>query len=342
MLNKNNGVCNFQLQILIFFSCISLLYFEVCYEVYQVCYDFNADINKKKCIECQDNNYSFINNTTNCVKDSQYNDYYIKKNDDNITVLYPCSELDNRCYECDPELEKIGIPGISGICLSCIPGYEYIEAIHACVEERYYLKIITNDFDNCVRRSENDTFHFQYCYKYKTMIDYYNLLSEDFICPDDAPIFNSYLNSCVEMDCPEEGFKNGKCIIYNQKYKDRKFFISWFNGINGKGVDYLSINSDKSGFLLMELSIISNFIPHHFACESNEYRKIYFFDDEGRGLFDSINNKYEKIITLNKKYFRYLSISTAIKVNNDTEYTFLLNFEYYQGYLELINLRTGE
>ena len=46
------------------------------------------------------------------------------------------------------------------------------------------------------------------------------------------------------MDCPEEGFSNGKCIIYKQKYKDRKFFISWFNGIKGKGVDHLSINSD--------------------------------------------------------------------------------------------------
>ena len=104
------------------------------------------------------------------------------------------------------------------------------------------------------------------------------------------------------MDCPEEGFNNGKCIIYKQKYKDRKLFISWFKGINGKGVDYLSINSDKSGFLLMELSISSL----NYIIPRNKYRKIYFFDDEGRGLINRINDEYEKTIVLNEEYIRFI------------------------------------
>jgi hypothetical protein len=165
------------------------------------------------------------------------------------------------------------------------------------------------------------------CNKYITK--HYNiLLSQDFICPDDVPIFNSYLNSCIEMDCPEEGFNNGACIIYKQKYKDRKFFISWFNGINGTGDDHLSVNSDKSRYLLMELSYSNYFFPHYLMEVNSKYRKNYFFDDEGRDLFDNINDKYEKTVTFNKNYARCISISTAIKINNDNEYKFLLNFEY--------------
>ena len=46
----------------------------------------------------------------------------------------------------------------------------------------------------------------------------------------------------------------------------------------------------------MELSDVNFFIPHHNNFNDySEYRKIFFFDDEGRGLFDNINDKYEKI-----------------------------------------------
>ena len=92
----------------------------------------------------------------------------------------------------------------------------------------------------------------------------------------------------------------------------------------------------------MELSYANIFIPHHIKFENSKYRKIYFFDDEGRGLFDDINDIYEKNIIFNKNYFRHFSISTAIKINNENEYKFLLNFECYQGNFELINLKTGE
>ena len=92
----------------------------------------------------------------------------------------------------------------------------------------------------------------------------------------------------------------------------------------------------------MELSYENIFIPHHIKFENSTFRKLYFFDDEGRGLFDDINDIYEKNIILNKNYSRYFSISTAIKINNENEYKFLLNFEYYLGTFEIINLKTGE
>ena len=248
MLKKYNGIYSFQLKILIFFLCIYLLHFEACYEACQTCYNESRDLNDMKCINCKNENFSILNGTTNCVPNSYYNDYYITYIDENTTILNPCSELDQTCYECDPELEtELYGPLKVGICLSCIPGYKYSEQINWCTKNILYLKIIKNDFENC-KRKENGTFHFQYCNKYITEEDVYYELAfhKDIICPDNAPIFNSYLNSCVEMDCPEEGFSNGKCIIYKQKYKDRKFFISWFNGINGNGVNYLSVNSDKS------------------------------------------------------------------------------------------------
>ena len=37
-----------------------------------------------------------------------------------------------------------------------------------------------------------------------------------------------------------------------------------------------------------------------------------------------------------------MSTSIKIKADNDTEYSFLLNFEFFKGNLELINLKTQE
>lgn len=234
MLKKNNGIYNFQLKILLFFLCISLLHFEACYEDCKTCYDYSKNFNDMKCIDFKNDNFSILNDTTNCVQNNHYNDYYIKNNEDNITKLYPCSELDNTCYECDPELEATGIMGMAGICLSCNPGYKYINFLNICVEDKFYLNIILNDFDNCSRKG-NDIFHFQYCNKYITIIDYNILLSRDIIiCPDYAPIFNSYLNSCSEMDCPEEGFSNGKCIIYKKNIKIENFLFHGLMELKGK------------------------------------------------------------------------------------------------------------
>ena len=85
MLKKNNGIYNFQLKILLFFLCISLLHFEVSFEDCKTRYDYSKNFNDMKCFDCKNNNFSILNDTTNCVHNSYYNNYYIKNNDDNIT-----------------------------------------------------------------------------------------------------------------------------------------------------------------------------------------------------------------------------------------------------------------
>jgi len=79
MVNKKNGVYNFQLEIFIFFLCKSLLHFKDCNKYCKTCYDESDDDNDMKCIECIDSSYSILYNTTNCVLNDHYNDYYIKK-----------------------------------------------------------------------------------------------------------------------------------------------------------------------------------------------------------------------------------------------------------------------
>ena len=332
LLKTNKVYYGLFLEIFIFFLCIALLNFQSCYSDCKTCYEDSENGDDMKCITCKKKNHSILYNISNCVKESHYNDYYIYKPEPNIKILYPCSEYEeDGCYECNPDLYSYGI------CLSCSPGFQFYEDENICEQyDNVYLKLILSDFDNCIRKGDGTT-DLQYCNKYNTF--YYVFPSGDFICPEITPIFNTYTNSCLEMDCPEEGFKNGTCIIHYQKYQDRKFYISWFNGTK---INYPSINSDQSGYLLIELSVINDFFPHRLTLNSHKNRRLYFFDDEGRGLFDNINDIYEKVITYNKPYFRYMSISTAIKVDNDDEYKYLLNFEYYQGNLELINLKTGE
>lgn len=46
--------------------------------------------------------------------------------------------------------------------------------------------------------------------------------------------------------------------------------------------------------------------------EKTNKRKIYFYNEEGRGLFDEINEQYEKIIKTDKKIFKYFSSSIIL------------------------------
>ena len=59
-------------------------------------------------------------------------------------------------------------------------------------------------------------------------------------------------------------------------------------------------------------------------------------------VFNEINDKYYKLVNLDKEYFRFFSTSVAIRVNNEDKYEYLLNFEYYERNMELINIKTGE
>ena len=81
-----------------------------------------------QCISCKSGLY-LLYNTTNCYPATWYNDYYINQTD---RVLYPCSLIrDTNCYECNPFKPNAQT---GGICLSCLPGYEYNKNTKKCLK----------------------------------------------------------------------------------------------------------------------------------------------------------------------------------------------------------------
>jgi hypothetical protein len=40
-----------------------------------------------------------------------------------------------------------------------------------------------------------------------------------------------------------------------------------------------------------------------YTIAKNKKRKLFFFNKEGRGLFDEVNDVYEKLVTLPKKVY---------------------------------------
>ena len=300
---------------------------ENCYYQCKECYEYSNDKKDMKCKSCNGNNIYLLYNTTNCEHRNKHNDYYKNQTNEYIT-LYPCSYYDNNsnCYECDPFNKS----ETGGICISCKFGYYYnskTKTCSKCLEGE--LSIVLSDFDNCIAGDS-----FQFCDRYKTYC------SKDIIeCPNIAPIFNNITKTCSEMDCPEEEFKNGECQIKIQKYKDRLLFINWFNGTM---LAFPSFNNDNSGLLLIEYSPNIEFFPKFLHLKASNQRQLYFYNSEGRGCFNEINDEYNKLVNLDKEYFRFFSTSVAIRVNNEEKYEYLLNFEYYEGNMELINIKTGE
>ena len=70
-----------------------------------------------------------------------------------------------------------------------------------------------------------------------------------------------------------------------------------------------------------------NFEPDKLSLSINKKRKLLFYNSEGRGMFDEINDVYEKNIEVERKIIRFFSTSSAIKAKNSSEYSHLLNFE---------------
>ena len=87
---------------------------------------------------------------------------------------------------------------------------------------------------------------------------------------------------------PNNGLEKGTCFITNEKYKNRILFINWFND-DGKSLAYPSYNVDNSGYLLVELTCDIPFYVETNYIKENKRRKLYFYNEEGRGLFDDIN-----------------------------------------------------
>lgn len=82
---------------------------QKCSKQCEECFEYSNDINDMKCKSCKDKYYYLLYNTTNCVNENMYNDYYKNKTNEYIT-LYPCSYYyeNSNCYECNP-FNKSGI-----------------------------------------------------------------------------------------------------------------------------------------------------------------------------------------------------------------------------------------
>ena len=97
----------------------------------------------------------------------------------------------------------------------------------------------------------------------------------------------------------------------NEKYLDRALFINWFKN-EPKYIRYPSYNTDKSGNLLIELTCELEFDPISSSYGKKKFRKLYFYDKDGRGYFDPLNDEYERTINIRKKatmVFFYINFS---------------------------------
>ena len=284
---------------------------------------------------CQNDLY-ILYNTNNCVSFAKYPDHYLNQSD---MVLYPCSLFpEDNCYECDPYLRD----QYEGMCSSCNIGYEYnseSKTCSKCPQNTY--SIILNNISGC-----NCSDCVDKCELYTTQC--VPLINNEIICPDYAPFFNNLTKSCHEFEYKEGEYKNGSYSAKSKKYKESLLHIFWFSHDNNT-LSFPSYNADKSGCLLIELTwgegifdINEKDYLYRYAFPKNKKRKFYFFNEEGRGLFDEINDSYEKVVELEKNLIRGLSVSTFLKLNNSDEYRFHLNYENYENILELYDLKTGE
>ena len=286
-----------------------------------------ANLKKRRLSSCENEDYYSLYNDSNCYYRYQFPNYYINTTSNGEKLLYHCSLFKEfNCYECDPFSKS----ETGGICLSCLPEYEYDEKNKKCIKcNKNETSLVINDFYSCLN---NETLlsplFYAFCNKFLTICNP-NKIEKDTCFVDHLdlnrylPVYNKDINACVESFCPVEGFENGTCIVKNSSYKFKKMHIFWFND---KRINFPSYNVDKSGLLLFEFNLNNQDITSaNFADAINE-RKLYFFNEEGRGYFDEINDKYEINIMMNNTNYRGMSTFIVIKADNDTEYSFLLNF----------------
>ena len=286
---------------------------EVCNPGFILCLDKNSYFNDKdmKCSSCADG-LVFITNTTNCVNKTHFPDYYL-----NITenILYPCSLFnESNCYECDPYLKT------KGICLSCNRGYIYNNVTNECKKcEKGEYEIIINDFENCYGDIE-----YSFCDKYITSCKKLESFgNEEIICPEEAPIFDNITKSCNEYEYVNSGIKDGICYFYYEKYKEKILFINWIKDAEQKyylrNYNYFG---DHPDLLLIELNYEPYFSRERLYTGKTNYRKLYFLNEEGRGLFEEINDISEKKVKFSKPSKRLFSFSNIFKSNE--KYRFYL------------------
>ena len=326
MKSKLNYITYELIIVQIFFMLLPLsLSANVCFTFCKTCKEKSSDYQDMKCNSCMDN-YYFIYNTSNCGLIKEHKNYYLNKTD---SILYPCSLFPlTNCYECNPYLNT------SGICLTCEQGFVKNPETNECIKcnESEY-PVIINGFTRCT--NFNDGF----CDSYYTRC--LPLINDTVTCPDSAPIYNKINKSCHEFECKKNGFEKGVCSVENPKYKNRILFINWFDNDN-KYCRFPSYNIDNSGYLLIELNCGVLYCPHFYYNTKTKERKLYFFNEEGRGLFNEIDDIYQKNIKFQKGFMRQFSTSTLLKMNNSEEKRYFLNFECSDENLEFFDIKTGE
>ena len=122
----------------------------------------------RKLTSCEKENYYSLYNDSNWYYRNQFPNYYINTTSNGEELLYPCSLFTElNCYECDP----FSINETGGICLSCLPEYEYDEINKKCIKcNKKELSIVIDDFYNCLYNENLPSIIFlAYCDKFQTI-----------------------------------------------------------------------------------------------------------------------------------------------------------------------------
>ena len=140
-------MCTGILKYILFLKLISQI-LSLCYKDCKKCSEAGIE-NDMKCTSCYDDSKILVN-TSNCVKENYYPDYYVNQTD---FILYPCSIFsDSHCYECDPSSNTVGM------CLTCEQGYYLNEETKECIKcnETQY-PIIFGNFYGCATRFNEES-----------------------------------------------------------------------------------------------------------------------------------------------------------------------------------------
>jgi len=152
-----------------------IINFSLFFEIYSRLFESSGKVSisidnyeKRKLTSCQDKNYYSLYNDSNCYYRNQFPNYYINTTSNGEKILYPCSLFkESNCYECDPfsKSEK------GGICLSCLPEYEYDKINKKCIKcNKNEISIVVSDFLNCTYNEKLPRHIFlAYCDKYLTI-----------------------------------------------------------------------------------------------------------------------------------------------------------------------------
>jgi hypothetical protein len=157
------------------------------------------------------------------------------------------------------------------------------------------------------------------------------------MCPESSPFYRSLTKSCSDNECQKDEIESGICLILNEKVKNKLFFINWFNSDKGF-VSYPSCNIDESGYLLIELFYDEDMRNNKFeAVTKSNKRKMHFYNEEGRGFFDEINDIYEKSFNIGRPMSKAFSVSTAIRDKDSGKYKLYLSIENYDYNLVIMD-----